>query len=354
MIYRKIDGDKTLWSSGESIYLDGHWISNPSAEMLENNGWGRFFPKGPELYRGSEIISLRDEHLSFLKDNPECSPIITTVQEATVYHYTTWNTLINGILSDVASDGCIVLRAYSSYFMNDKTEGELLLSMIGEAEYEANKNLESIYVDKDGNKIRMKVKDNPLFQRRWEMIKKSAREYKKNTFSISFSKNNDSLPMWNYYAQSSGGLALGFKTPDFWNQGYEIFNCIYDEESIKLLGTKLYEYMIQDKSHDSLSNTYLLAKDRHFKYEEECRIPLKKFNNEFVLTKRNQFLPIKYGMKRGLIVPYVEILLPLSSLSEIWIGPTMNYEEADFSLKSYLNHLGLHDVKIMPSNAPIR
>lgn len=354
MIYRKLEDGKTKWNNGSAIFLNGHWISNPTAKMLESDGWERVDPKEPELYKGSDIISLQDEHHSFLKDNPECIPIITTVQDATVYHYTTWNALIQGILSEVASKDRIMLRAYSSYFMNDRTEGELLLSKIAEAEYEANKDTESLFVNQDGIEIGMKVKDHPLFQRRQEMLKMSAKEHKKNTFSISFSKNNDSLPMWNYYAQSSGGVSLGFEAAEIWNQGYEIFNCIYDEDHIKILGKILYEYEIHNKSHDSLSNTYILAKDRHFKYEEECRIPLKKFNDEFVLTRRDQFLPIKYGLKRGLIVPYVDILLPPSSLSEIWIGPTNNYGEAEFSLRSYLNHLGLNSVKIMSSDAPLR
>ena len=67
MIYRKLEDGKTKWNNGSAIFLNGHWISNPTAKMLESDGWERVDPKEPELYKGSDIVFTTDYYSIFYR-----------------------------------------------------------------------------------------------------------------------------------------------------------------------------------------------------------------------------------------------------------------------------------------------
>ena len=117
---------------------------------------------------------------------------------------------------------------------------------------------------------------------------------------------------------------------------------------------------IYNSIHDEPETTYqtielnTIAKNPHFEYEKECRIPLREHYGKYCITKRDQFFPIKYDIKRGVISPFVDIFIPLEAIREIWIGPTNESNLAKDSLNSWLNSIGMNWIKIEESSAPFR
>ena len=183
----------------------------------------------------------------------------------------------------------------------------------------------------------------------------SANKYRQKLFSVSFSREPDSLPMWTYYGHDGCGLAIGFDSHQIVNQGYDIIKCVYDKSLIEALSDFIYDscYMVSDNQPQTIALS-LISKDPHFKYEKECRIPLRQHYGQCCITKRNQFHPIKYDIKRGVISPFVEVYVPIEAIREIWIGPTNDIDLAEDSLRGWLDSIGMSWVKIKKSLAPLR
>ena len=174
-------------------------------------------------------------------------------------------------------------------------------------------------------------------------------------FSVSFSEESDSLPMWNCYGHEGHGLAIGFEAADIINQGYDLIKCIYDENEIEKIAQYIYDscYWVSEPQPQTIPLS-IISKDSHFEYEKECRIPLRQHYGQCCITKRNQFYPVKYDIKSGVISPYVDVFLPINAIKEIWIGPTNNIALAEDSLKGWLDSIGLKGIKIYKSSAPLR
>ena len=329
---------------------------NPSNETLESEGWKSFIPESPSLYMGndplSEDISLR----KLFEKHPESKNLVKLVDTGLVYHYSTWDVLFKGILSsENVNCGRAVLRAYSVNYMNDALEGIIMPRRISNAEDRKFEGKESLIRLRDGSEVRCPATEHPLYKRRKEMVELNAYKDRQKRFSVSFSKVSDSLPMWNYYGHDGNGLSIGFDAHHIVNQGYDLVECIYDKESIESLADYIYDscYYITDPLPPTIDLS-IIAKDSHFKYEEECRIPLRQHFGQCCVTKRNQFHPIKYDIKRGVISPYVEVFVPIEAIREIWIGPTNDISLAKDSLRCWLNSIGMSWVNIVNSSAPLK
>lgn len=351
LVYYKDTNKGRIWSTGKTIKLnDGRWVSNPTKDTLNDEGWLPYEPSEPKLIVGHEAKRKNDGVKELFDLYPDLKDSLRFTNSGIVYHYTTWDVLFNGILSvKNLAKRQLTLRAFSVKYMNDENEGLLFSQAYSTTEDKKLEGKMSVFHSESGT-IHLPALENPLFKRRKEMIRMSALQNKQSLFSVSFSKSVDSLPMWNSYGQQGKGLSLGFDANEIFNQGYDLVNCVYDNSTIGKIAEKLY-FCPYEIRLGFASN--LIAKDSHFEYERECRIALCRFNECYCLTNRDQFLPIDYGIKGGYIVPYVDLLLPLESIKEIWIGPTNHMDLAEDSLRGWLKSVGLGSIKICKSSAPL-
>lgn len=345
-----------IWYPGSIKTKNGRWMSNPTKEMLDSEGWVPFEPGPPTLYMGNDSLFEDISLKRLFEKHPECKDMLKVNTSGLIYHYTTWDVLFKGILSsENINNGRAVLRAYSVKYMNDALEGLLIPRGLSKAEDHSLEGKESEIVTKEGSKVRHPAIESPLYKRRKEMEEINAINALQNTFSVSFSKESDLLPMWNYYGHDGNGLSIGFDAHHIVNQGYDLVECIYDKKTIETLARCIYDscYCFSEPQPLTIALS-AISKDSHFEYEKECRIPLREHYGHCCITKRNQFHPIKYDIKRGVISPYVEVFLPLDAIREIWIGPTNDINLAEDSLRGWLHSIGMNWVRIIKSSAPLK
>lgn len=181
-----------------------------------------------------------------------------------------------------------------------------------------------------------------------------------------FSRERDSLPMWNYYSKKNKyeGYNLEFNIDLLdcvrnlsRNCNIRCFDIIYNrsnqEDRIEDVINKLLsiDNDVSDIKNHLLSylKTYALAfKKECFKHENETRIVL------IIPKDGNEIFPIKYRVSNGNIIQYIEYEFNKRNMTGITIGPLVNAEVAQSTLWQFLkhNHYRFDDIKI--SKIPIR
>lgn len=194
-------------------------------------------------------------------------------------------------------------------------------------------------------------------------------------FICCFSKEQDSLPMWNNYARSGGriGYNLGlfhgyidfdkFTLDSGQNRSYSFYKVIYeDSEKYRLMSLQIKGIgdLVQDEDDVSvavdaisglLNEWAITFKRKEFAYENEVRlvvdVPLSEIKDQ-----------LKYRTSNGLIVPYVEVKFPHQCLSSVKIGP-LSCLPSDAELqKNIIQEMlalrGYKGVDISNSEIPIR
>lgn len=156
-----------------------------------------------------------------------------------------------------------------------------------------------------------------------EMIKITRPEC--DRYVCSFSKNKDSLAMWNYY--SKGNKYEGFNIGVYPNgikeslkqllgdkeAEFHIYPVIYSRSEQKRLIEKMLIKLRDnyDEEHESsiryiisnrLSEWRLVFKHEFFQHEEEVRIVVD-------VAKREKRIPVNHRMNAGYLVPYIELKL---------------------------------------------
>lgn len=162
-------------------------------------------------------------------------------------------------------------------------------------------------------------------------------------YVCSFSKNRDSLTMWNYYSKGNKyeGFNIGFlpltisnSLEDFMHDKeslFHIYPVIYDKENqkrlIKSTLIKLKENYSQDREpviryviSDRLLDWSLVFKNECFQHEEEVRIIVD-------IAKREKRIPVKYRVNAGHIVPYIALMFDKEDVSHVHFGPLQCGEE---------------------------
>lgn len=167
-------------------------------------------------------------------------------------------------------------------------------------------------------------------------------------FITSFSKNPDSLAMWNYYSKGSKyeGFNLGFE-PSFvmgsLNHSFcdkeivtHIYPVIYRKEEqkalIRPLILKLHELYQQGygESHETsiryvvsnqLTDWKLIFKREYFQHEEEVRIITDVAKRTKDCVPLEPATAIKYRHNCGYFIPYIELKLDKECLTDVNIGP---------------------------------
>ena len=296
------------------------------------------------------------------------------------YHYTTVETFLKILDNSICRNQGERLKdfifwASSIYAMNDPQEllfGFNLLWDEGLPIIERELGITSKDVNRVSNVwkgIEGKYKQKELNER----LIKSLYESHHVPFVVSFSKHEDSLPMWNTYSQNASGICLGFK-----NYEYEIKyskNDLYDviinnklhaldvfygtlgDTTMKVL-KKLYQNCYENiqKENDSnkkqrikkdfLCTSAITAlayiKHKAYEYESEARLIQFKKDESDVHLRCNA---------NGRIIPFIEVPIKSEYLIKIVVGPSADYELINRELSTKLKRFGLN-VEIKKSSIP--
>jgi len=210
-------------------------------------------------------------------------------------------------------------------------------------------------------------------------------------FVSSFSKNGDSLPMWNYY--SKNGKYLGYnielkvsEIKDDIQLKFGEENSPFKEELVASIIAKLFVDYKTSKSdtqelsrfiEDNQSFNYdkdlflqgkyiknnwiefvkklcsLAFKNESFFHEEEVRYAFKEEDLKKVYFINKNKNGKKYRIVNGIIIPYYEIEIKPEYVKSITMAPLI--QERDSSgLRDYLDSYGYNDVEIKMSDIKIR
>lgn len=297
-----------------------------------------------------------------------------------LYHYTSPDGLL-GILKETGP--VLWFSQYDS--LNDMTEGIHILevyqtvckelfdsSKIDSAFYQAIYDVKPMKEDIFLSHLEQLIEDeNPTDITHYCQVVESQK------YVCCFSKNPDSLPMWNYYTKGDKyeGYNIGFcfwrtRESDMQNcygKGYnfDLFTVIYDDEEKKnIIRNKIEEIYsfykkvtmeknalseIQNALSYYLKSLGLKFKQNCFQHEQEVRAILTVPNDS---TK----FPVKYRSKAGYIIPYVEVEFPKESISGITVGPLLNDKVAEKNIQQFAKayNYPIKDKDIQVSNIPIR
>ena len=278
-----------------------------------------------------------------------------------ISHYTNMNSLIS-----IISTGHF--RASNSMFLND--EDEII---------HIRENIENIiysHFPKDDtnefNKLVLKNFDNMIAQ------------ITKNTFIISFSTEQDYLPLWSDYAPNCG-CSINLSREEI-ESNIDTFN-LKNKETLIDYGVVSYDDFTKSNIiKEYLEILYFILKSTPLRSIEEV-----KSNNERVqiirriftrlymiasLTKKEKFVSEKefrficnvdvtsdpsllhFRESNGLIIPYVEVnslfrnyKLPIKSIT---LGPRNSVKKAKAGLVDFFNSKGYMDMEIIPSEIHLR
>ena len=236
-----------------------------------------------------------------------------------LYHYTTVEALINGIVCASPQNGEeLCLRATHNQYMNDPTEFQKGMHLLDE--------------------MCKKIRD--LYGISTSEV--NIEEYKENFYFVCFSENADSLPMWCMYGNNGHGIALKFRRFEQTVDTEWILKCEYDCNHV------LPRFSELQKENETMMITYLslmpfILKDPAYIHEKETR---------FVGSFPN--VPTKYRYRNGMVIPYKEIFVDKEVLESIVIGPSANQEDVKRSLRRFLDDNNLQHVNLERSSIPYR
>jgi hypothetical protein len=245
-----------------------------------------------------------------------------------LYHYTTIEALFSiieqmKIVYNIDESGqkeehwVLPLRATHIGFLNDSTEGSLLTHALA------------------GMKVSQEAVKSAVLQNGKQYV-------------LSFSKKKDDLNMWRSYSDDGYGVMLGFdrdglekhvnelyKNDNPMSLAMPVVDCEYvgnEEVSVKLAGDKnLEEYL--EKGNLLALNRVL---ENSLKYKHPCFLDEKETRVIIVGA-----LQEKYRISKHSIVPYQELIFPVSLLKEVMFGPKADFERNRFSISNMLkNKLG--------------
>lgn len=214
-------------------------------------------------------------------------------------------------------------------------------------------------------------------------------------FVCCFSKESDSLQMWQYYSKNGDyeGYNIGFNISDLLNIN-PIFirdgNVIYSEDEQKslikhaiLTNFKYYSdnweensVFFKDKAsylnycvsqlYSDLAKLSCFFKRSCFEGEKEVRVVIdtpidRKYRNEIWISLEagKTFLPINYRIHHAMMVPYIEVKINPKSIKNITIGPITSSKDEGLCknyevIQEFVRDNLCQNVEIDRSSIPIR
>lgn len=322
----------------------------------------------------SELFTYENEYLN------KINPSLEKFSISHIYHYTSPEGL-KGIIKK--SNLCLWFSRADC--LNDKTEGQEVIRLYKEVceELLCEKKIDNLFFDRI---IEINLFNQRLFKSDSDRDKGSVwRLQEFDAYICCFTKQKDSLPMWNYYAKNDKyeGYNLGFQF-DFNNLSSQLsydnehlihidfFSVIYDENIMKKTLSdfilKVYEYSKRELCEDrciysvesairkTLNFSRYALKHQSFSHEDEIRLVV-------FIPKEAKGYPIKFRTKKGLLIPYIEMNVDVKRLKDITIAPLVEQETAQNTLEFFLKQNGYKvryddttddGVLIKSSEVPIR
>ena len=193
----------------------------------------------------------------------------------------------------------------------------------------------------------------------------------KKEYVFCMSSENDLIHQWQYYGKNDG-YAIGFSTDKLLDEvmnnkiNYVVGKILYDEKLQIDFLKKIIEIIMEVKEkfanlggaysdyfgpEHALSSAYSLMKSKHHECEKEIRITL--FQNTY--GEINPKIKENYRPGNGMVIPYYNFKfknkLPIKSIT---IGPSIEQDIAERSLRSFLEKYNYNNVEILKSKIRIR
>lgn len=293
------------------------------------------------------------------------------LSHSNIYHYTS-ESGFNSILFNSNDSENITLWASRYDCLNDKSEGEIILEIYKEtckellSDGKIDKTFYDIIVD-------LKPSDEVLFSFKPQQAKKSAMK-KCERYIISFSTEEDSLPMWNYY--SKGNYYEGFNIGFYSNEIIDMLQDVFADKFVNVwLGPVVYDKGEQKKViSDIILNLYnsdyannekfligfisqrlfdlnLVFKNEKYKHENEVRIVIDVAENENDIN-------VKYRTYKGYTIPYIEIKISKEKVISVTLGPlplrNTEIKKQKQIVKERLKRNGYNNALVNSSEIPVR
>lgn len=283
-----------------------------------------------------------------------------------IFHYTSPE-----VMKIIADKG--TLRFSDRFYLNDMSEGYYVLDLVIY-------NIHSIIEE-----------ESPLYELR-EFIVDECKKYKQifekadfKIYQISFSLDQDSLCMWNYYTKGDTieGYNIHFCSDELCNAiqfdnnqlkphilcGRVIYDKANQIQYISSFFEQFYNAIYEDKNKNKrlafssfknriemiierLTLVGTFFKNPYFEIEHEYRIALDLRIDEDTIVNLNK--QRQYVEKHGLKAPYVDLVFDRTAIKEITLSPTLNVDNIDSELSEILNKHGLQDIDKKISDIPVR
>ena len=327
-------------------------------------------------------LTMRDDYwdlgIDFRKYMPE-------EYRGEMYHYTS-----TGALFEILSDNGISLWTSRQDCLNDTSEGSVAVEIYhevleqlrqeGKITYEQYGCFKKASIDSKTPFLHFSNDLNPTQRKE---------EYRDaEIFVCCFSENNDSLPMWNYYAKGNHyeGYNLGISTEKFqdelnklkeninscWsNVEFDIFPIVYSRDEQQRY---VYKFMLEFVKYtnddiididyspsyisDALREWSAVFKKECFSHEKEIRLIVRRPIKEFSDSVCKELPKISYRHNREYLIPYITLGLTKNILHNICFGPSvLNNEDKNRQvqlLKKCLSEREYTNFDINYSNIPVR
>lgn len=269
-----------------------------------------------------------------------------------IYHYTSGSGF-NSILFNKNESDNITIWASRFDCLNDKSEGKNVVLIYRELCQELlnNRKIKKDFFD---TIVDLRPSEKALFSFTQEQ-NKSSNMQECSRYIISFSTENDSLPMWNYYSKGNyyEGFNIGFE-PRNLNMSLEnsfkdkninanIYSVIYNQEEMKKLIKKviLQLYKSYDESNSKLLTDFisqrlfdwsLCFKSDKFRHEKEVRVVIDVADGE-------KDMIVKYRTYKGYLIPYIEIKIPKNEVTSVSFGPLLFDEKEKEKQKNIMKKM---------------
>lgn len=189
---------------------------------------------------------------------------------------------------------------------------------------------------------------------------------------VSLSTQPDNAAMWSMYSNSGKGMAIIFNQENlsrienvFLEESWycQTADDLLSNARIRSRIAHIYKHSLEMPHSGGVPNNvdpksfYDIIHALSFQLEVSTKIKHASFKYEAEkrLIKLGVDTPL-FRVKKGVIVPYKKILIPISAVKGFIIGPTANFEYMHKSLNLYLSSKGLNNLinKVTRSTVPYR